>query len=485
MMIHIDEHILEAYAAQAPEVRHREEEILAHLRECAGCRSTCDEYRAFYRDLREALEKPATAEVTCPDAIVKRQRSVVRAYHDLFRSPLRQYPATIAGKAIYIIRNHPLASGVTGLLFTGLIALLFNSLSPRLFRDMNPVFTHINSAEGKLEIYNKSRNPIWSIPVNGMQGVTTQRLEEAEHSTILYDIDRNGQNEILTILPIGEPREDCYPLTILRPEDDHPTTHFFSDTINFKGTSYREILYPNELLSVPLGSDHSPNIFIVANNGRSPNIIFRLDHRLETIGEYYHFGLVHQKIFTTSNGTPLLILFGESDCGETDSMSSAIVAVLDPSKIHGKTESSATRGFGKAASDAEIFYILFPLTDMNYYLHAKEVALTVDQTTVRGEPVFNVWTYGNGVSDSSVRAGIPAFEYIFSERFELREIKFDSDTFTRRAALVSNGHLEGKIDAAYLDKLRHGVKYWDGESWQDHPVMIRHDSPNVSATATR
>jgi hypothetical protein len=474
MMIHIEEHILEAHAARAPEVRHREKEILVHLEECAGCRAIWEEYRLFYNDLRAELQKPALQESGRSTAVVTRRRADVRAFQDLFVSPIRPYPPTFAGRATYIIRAYPVVSGIGGFLFMGLLALLFFSLSPRLFRDMNPSYTHINSAEGHLEIYNKSREPIWTVPINGIHEFTPQKLLEAEHSTLLYDVDGNGRNEILTILPTGEPRENCYPLTIFSTADAQPVTHYFRDTINFRGTSYRELLYPNQLLLAGLGDRRSPNFFLVTNNGRSPNIVFRLDDRFETVGEYYHFGDVYQKTFITKAGTPLLFLFGENDIGETDSLNSAILAVLDPSKLRGKTESSATRGFGKAVSDAEIFYIRFPLTDMNRYLHAKEVTLQVDQTMVNGENLYSVWTYGNGVSDTHVGNGIPAFEYIFSEQFELREIKFDSDTFSRREAMIEGGHLKGKMDAAYLDNLRRSVRYWDGTTWQDHAVMIGH-----------
>jgi hypothetical protein len=34
--------------------------------------------------------------------------------------------------------------------------------------------------------------------------------------------------------------------------------------------------------------------------------------------------------------------------------------------------------------------------------------------------------------------------------------------------------LSGKIDQAYLDNLKNGIRYWDGREWRKEWAMVKH-----------
>lgn len=60
-----------------------------------------------------------------------------------------------------------------------------------------------------------------------------------------------------------------------------------------------------------------------------------------------------------------LVLFGQNDTDEPNSLSYGEMIVLDPTKLPGKSEASESRGFGLPVAEAELYVIRFPLSEMN------------------------------------------------------------------------------------------------------------------------
>ncbi len=111
-----------------------------------------------------------------------------------------------------------------------------------------------------------------------------------------------------------------------------------------------------------------PEIIVGTNNGRSPNVIFRLDNQTNILGSYAHYGDVKNILLQLTDGKKKLFVFGQNDLGEMDSLSFPVLALIDPEKIIGRSESNCTPGFDLPPSPAELSYVRFPLSDMNYLL---------------------------------------------------------------------------------------------------------------------
>ncbi|MEK9138027.1 MAG: hypothetical protein AAB393_12950, partial [Bacteroidota bacterium] len=114
-----------------------------------------------------------------------------------------------------------------------------------------------------------------------------------------------------------------------------------------------------------------PEIFVMAGNPRSPCYVARLDVQYNTVGEYWHFGHFGGLSFADVDGdsTLELLVWGQNNTEDTTQGEYPAIVVLDPAKIVGKGKSLLSPGFHLPFSDAELFYIRLPLTDVNRVLH--------------------------------------------------------------------------------------------------------------------
>ena len=68
-------------------------------------------------------------------------------------------------------------------------------------------------------------------------------------------------------------------------------------------------------------------------------------------------------------------------------------------------------------------------------------------------------------------------EYMFSRDFKVLQVKSTSVTEALYKRLVQQGRLTGSLDKKYLENLRDGIRYWDGEDWVREAVKVKHRPP--------
>ncbi|MDI6803588.1 MAG: hypothetical protein QME58_07050 [Bacteroidota bacterium] len=168
------------------------------------------------------------------------------------------------------------------------------------------------------------------------------------------------------------------------------------------------------------------------------------------------------------------MFIGQNDVGEPDSLSYAVMCVLDPSKIVGKTEASESRGFGQPLSPAETYVIRFPLSDMNIIWNTHAYVGGIKATEINNVKTNTLWVRGTYGAGGIGTGGNPTFEYIFDDNLKIIEVKYDSETLRLRQDFVSQGKLHGTFDQTYLENLKNGVRYWNGKEWQKEPTMVKH-----------
>ncbi|MEK9138026.1 MAG: hypothetical protein AAB393_12945 [Bacteroidota bacterium] len=56
---------------------------------------------------------------------------------------------------------------------------------------------------------------------------------------------------------------------------------------------------------------------------------------------------------------------------------------------------------------------------------------------------------------------------------QLLQVKSTTWTNQTHAEQVEQGKLKGRIDDAYLQNLKDGVRYWDGEQWAKGRVRVK------------
>ncbi len=470
---HIDEHTLELYALKADEIAGRVDEIEEHLRECHGCRALVEEIVQYYDELKLEMQKLPKTELSTEQAIVRRQIHL-KPYYEQFAPPVHYRPNTPLAKMFYFVRRHPVAVSISSFAIVGLLGWFLNDairlfLSDKVIKDTNPTYTYLNSATEKLEVYNKNHDLLWSIPTPEATGPSTD--EKNKKTTVVTDLDGDGKNEVVTVLnSLAGNIEKRSVLRIFSSDKQQVREISFGRAIKFRDRQYQSEFMSGYLVVEDFQQNGSKEIIVSVTNLRSPSFISRLDKNGNVIGEYWHFGHIDvlYTVDLNGDGKKEVVLGPVNDLNDTTHKEFPVVIVLDPEKIVGQTESSCTSGFGLPKSEAEIFYIGMPRTNMDDVLPGS------------GSNIFTLYYTNDQILTVQTVNGcykeFPpfAFDFIFSRDMKIARVKSMNNTDAVYTSLVQKGKLTGKIDQAYLNNIKNGVCYWDGKEWRKEWAMVKH-----------
>ena len=157
-----------------------------------------------------------------------------------------------------------------------------------------------------------------------------------------------------------------------------------------------------------------------------------------------------------------MILAGVNDARDSAGISFPAIVVLDPLKIIGMSESSASRGFGFDKASAEMYYIRLPEPDVYRALGGKG-GVRVLKADADQWLTFLVQRQRDD----------PGIEFVFSRDMVLKEVKL-SDGFDQiHEKLLKEGKITSALDGSYLASLKRGVRYWDGQMWRNEVMTVR------------
>ncbi len=463
-MQHIDEHTIELYVLGASTVQERKDEIEAHFRECYGCRALAEEIDHFYEETFEKLEQAGPVDVSS-EALVPIRRDI-SLYDEPYAPPIPYRPATVIGKIGYFTRRHPLMAGAGSFVAAAALALaLFFSLKD-VTKDPNPVYIHLNSENATIDAYNRENQLLWKVPAKSVYHLNTSDYYQASNRIIVTNLMHGDRNVVITALPVLDDNSSSHvPLTILSSHGDVFHKTWFTTPILYRGVQYNTNLNPDNLLIDDFSGDGTKEIIVTANNGRSPNVIYRLAADGRILGEYLHFGLLRMTTVNMRNdGRRQIVLFGENDTGEPDSLPYPVAIILDMKKLTGRTQAGDSPGFGLPPSDADLVIIRFPLSDMNLALSAKGSVVSFHPIRYGDTQAFSATIMGTSADPATDQ--VPTFEYIIGADLRVREVKFDSHTLLYRNRMLSERKITGKLDTRYLETLKERVRYWDGKEWK-------------------
>ncbi len=480
-MTHIDEHTIELYVLNAQEVTHRREEIDAHLRECHGCRNLAEEMSDFHKNLAQEIKLTPVPVEDENQALVRTSGSL-KLYEDLYTIPASRFQRGPIERFRGFVRRHPVSvtTGTFGMAACLLLLLnsnLFKRSDPLTPPDLNPARYGYNPQANTLEIFNKEDSVLWHMKIHN--AALEDEIEQLTFTkqTEVVDLDGDGMNEVLTTLKLIDFPEikDVRHLRIFNAKrelirDIHPE---------------REVHYrdrPNEyspyfgLGTTVVRDSREPGkkeIFVAGSSmGRSPSVLFRLNYEGGSLGEYWHFGHATAIYLKDINGDGEneLIVAGVNDNADSTHNEFPSVAVLDPDKVVGETKSSACPGFLLKTTDAELYYLQFPRSDLDNLFHSHGAVTRIsdqdDQTLM--VHITSPWKT-NSTFD---------FYYFLDQGMRCLFVKSNNPTDILHNLLVNQHKLTGTIDAAYLDKLKQGVRYWDGKEWRKEVVRVEHKEAN-------
>jgi hypothetical protein len=421
---------------------------------------------SYYADLQiDMLTRPAEFPDHSRHLPVRSPRSPA-----IFDPPFRDIPLSQIhppGTIRRFIRAHPFVAGGGGLALLGGLAFLMLTFDLMPARDLALSTVIENPASSTLDAYNKEGEKLWSYPVQQLNDLMKTEVRTGQPFLQVADLYGDGKKEILTSLPFSQaeaPYGDV--LHVLNNENKEILTIKPAEAVMCRGR-----VYPGEFrisgFSVGdfSGTGHN-EILILTNHLHSPSVVSRYDARGKRLGTYRHFGqiLMMGTSPIRSGGKDEFILYGASDSDEGNLMQ--VVIGLDPSRIAGDGESSFSGGFGLPVSEAERYYAWIPRT-----IVAKEFGGLMRITQGRSVPLRN--EPGFRIVATTEPDSIPAFfEYIFRADFRIVEVKSANQTKDLFDALAARGIVSGDFFDGYMKTLAGEIRYWDGHTWQPHPVEL-------------
>jgi hypothetical protein len=475
-MQHIDQHILELYVLNAASAKSRRAEIEAHLAECAGCRGLVDQMTESYRAVEEKyVELESNAETSEKSLATRRFSSIAPRRPDAMPS-ISYSPVTNMQRFQYFARQHPLITGGASFAALAALALLANLMfkSPAI-KDANPAFVRYNEGSNSAEILNKANQLLWQIPSQKISEVVQDEGRSCTPHIVVDDIDGDGKSEVLTTLWHPGDGPGTVDSPFLRVYDNRSHLRFkktFDESIRYLGRQYSDTWTAERVIAVDGDFRGQKDIFASWTTGRSPQVFTRVNAQGDELGQYWHFGVMFGMFAADLNGDGKkeLILTGRNDTLDSLHQEFPAIAVLDPMRIVGKKKSAASAGFALQESDAEIYYLRLPVSPLSAALDKYEQVhnLTQDRD---GTLAFSV---GNAVN--SADPDFADYEYRFSRNLQILEVKSTDVTDRLYARKAREGLVKGKIDAAYLNALKNGVRYWDGREWRKEVVKVQHES---------
>jgi len=471
-MKHIDEHTIELYALGSDLVKGQTGEIEAHLNECHGCRTLADRMGAFYKNAEENLDKLSSPAEPKSKALMRFPKDLME-YDIPLGSRVPYKPSTPLAKFFYFVRRHPITVTMSSFAIVGLLGWFLNDAirsfnGEKKITDINPSYTFLNPATAKLEVYNKNHDLLWSIPTPEATGSSTE--ERNKKTTIVTDLDGDGKNEVVTVLnSLAGNIQKRNVLRIFSSDKQQVRETSFGQAIKFRNRQYQSDFMTGYSVVEDFKQNGSKEIIVSVTNVRSPSFISRLDKNGNVIGEYWHFGHfdVLYAVDLNGDGKKEIVLGPVNDINDSTHKEFPTVIVLNPEKIVGQTESSCTPGFGLPKSEAEIFYIGMPRTNMDNLLPGS--GSSIRTISYIDSQVLIVQT----VNGSYKEFPPFAFDYIFSSDMKIARVQSMNNTDAVYKSFVQKGKLTGKIDQAYLNNLRNGVRYWDGKEWRNEWTIVK------------
>jgi hypothetical protein len=472
-MQHLDEHTLAFFAMGADLPSEERALIEAHLSQCAGCRAQVEELRDVNEHVAETIEKADSSDDLPSSALVSLPRAL-RRRPDAAAVPLKPRPLAPVVRFAALVRRYPIRTSSAGLLLAFLIFLSFDKITGCYGKPDQPQFIKANFIGTALEVFGKE-SKIFEIPINLPNSPPDELDRQAAMNTVITDLDGDGNCEVLNGSQYLDNGKVVYNILRIFSNKGNPL-HAWTMVAHadFNGAAYSGSYTISSLVAVSRPNSNQKEIIVCLQNDRSPWCLRRIDNKGNSLGEYWHFGWLGgaQAMNLPEVDHEVILLTGRNDVDYLANKVFPALAILDPFRIVGSTESIQARGFGFAGSDAELYYV---------------GAGNVDTSLISGGRTMLNPSFGWGAkvgNDSTISVpeelesprDFPKPWYDFDKHLKIKaiwmvdaaRIEFN-DKYLRKK--TSTGFDEFKVD------LMRKVKYWDGMEWKKTPTRIVYPLP--------
>ena len=457
LMKHYSEHTLDHYIRKSDVIVNEQEDIERHLLQCASCRAVADDLRAFY-DLAESKNKLLNASIESEDTLVV-QPEYIRT------RPLTQIqmPNSLPQRVWHIARKRSIVSGVSFLGMVAAIVFFIRSVVPT--ESKNPEFIRVNNGSSRLEVYNHESKLVWSIPwtTKGYSSVPEESWNNS--NSAVSDIDKDGTNEILSIIPTLNNRETVNGkifLQVFSHEKNILFTKELGETVHYGNDEYIPQFMPRGMIVDDFNGDGNKEIIVGAPHRHSPYILYRLDSQGNMLGKYIHYGHFWGIYAVNFEGRKAIVL-----CGIDDKYDKPVIVVLNPQKLVGTTYSTTHPEFGMSTMHPEIYYVGLPHTlfDIGEKPKPRVVAKFFETENMLSFWVANATSYAADDLQNCL-------EYTFTKEMVIHDIRVNDGSRRLYERWKKEGKIHENLADAYLQGLKEKIQYWDRLQWQNNKVEV-------------
>ena len=454
-MEHFDEHTIDLFALRSARVESRRRAFEEHLAQCDGCREQYEELVRFYQATNSDQRLLGEHEANADSASLS-----IRPEYRVIRPAVPRY-RTVPAWMWQEMKRRPLAT-----VFSGIVAVVLGFI---LFRpgltlvNTNPARTRLNEQTQHVEVLNVAGQKLWDLPLE-LSAVGYKKLESDNRATVslVADLDNDGRKEIITLaqsLEEGASGKVC--LRTFTSSGRQVLERSLGTAASFRGKEYAPLFVTRGLVLGQRNPDGTQDIFAMIAGRHSPCVVYRLKTDGTILGEYWHFGHFNQMYLTSldSNGKDMLVLSGFDDVRRQ-----GLITALDAVRINGQCESPATEGFGLQRSDAEVYSVLIPFTEIEKRDERGGVrhVFSEDSQTLRFWYVFQPTNNAAGV----------CLDYEFSKDFRIRDIKISDSVYPLMNKTSHSSNPPSVQGDSYTRRLKQGLRWWDGLKWGHTAVRI-------------
>lgn len=187
---------------------------------------------------------------------------------------------------------------------------------------------------------------------------------------------------------------------------------------------------------------------------RFPTRLCVLDYKGQVSGEYWNSGQLADFCFAdlNSDGRDKLVVVGLNN-----EYKKGCLVVLDPLKLKG---CSPQQQFKYKCNEldigSELYYILFPRTDVDYYIHEVEGTRNIK---ILENNLFSIRMLSSGLI------------YKIDYKLKLQNVVMSHTFKNLHRNLLREGEISSEINEEYERNLINGLLYWDGKNWVSTPTM--------------
>lgn len=414
--------------------------IEKHFAECYSCNQLKEEMADYYA----MLDETGQHQLESKNAVV-RIEPVFNAIEAASKPSIKNLPARFMRK----VESNPAKS--TALIAAALIlATLINTKNILNSGGSLEYFT-VNEAERLINLYDQKDNLLWRLPYNSSVNPIESESEFGVKTIQLTDLNDDGEKELITTLDIDGKKDR---LLVYDKNKNHVFAKKLGKMVYCKMSGYED-----DFVSTGFIFDEN-EIFVGAKNRRSPFKLARYGADGKLIGEYWHYGHVWgMYISDVAGGSEKEIIL----CGINDDSTQAALIILDPQKLIGEKESAVTRGFSLAKSDAEIAYVLFPLTSVDVVNRER-----TNTASPRAKRMINqnlsAGTFTILISGDEKNTA-PEFDVTLNRELKIVSVKPIDHTYRIFNEYHKKGFIAQPLTAQTLEDYKAEIKYWDGEKF--------------------